>query len=88
VLWSPILPFTSEKVRHYLGDAGPLFGRPFTARVEDARGVHTVLRYDNRAARGRWQADLLPPGQAMNAPEALFVKLDDAVMADKVQAVA
>jgi methionyl-tRNA synthetase len=88
ILWAPILPFSSEKVRHYLGYDEPLFGRQFTERVEDSRGSHLVLRYDNSAARGQWQGETLPPGQAMNEPEALFVKLDDAVMAEKVQAIA
>jgi hypothetical protein len=46
-----------------------------------------VLRYDNSSARGRWEADELPSGQAMREPEALFVKLDDDLMADKVQAI-
>jgi methionyl-tRNA synthetase len=87
ILWAPVLPFSSEKVRHYLGYEGPFFGRQFTMRVEDGRGSHSVLRYDNREARGRWEAGVLPPGQAMREPEALFVKLDDAVMADKVQAI-
>jgi hypothetical protein len=47
-----------------------------------------VLRYDNSEARGKWEAGTLPPGQTMRAPVGLFVKLDDAVMAEKVQAVA
>src|SRR5690606_7756158 len=88
ILWAPILPFSSEKVRYFLGYEGPLFGRQYTERVKDGRGSHLVLRYDNSEARGRWEADTLPPGQAMNAPETLFMKLDDALMAEKVQAIA
>jgi methionyl-tRNA synthetase len=88
VLWSPILPFSSEKVRHYLGYNDALFGRQFTQRVHDGRGSHLVLRYDNSDARGRWEAGTLTPGQAMNEPAALFMKLDDDLMADKVQALA
>jgi methionyl-tRNA synthetase len=88
ILWAPILPFSSEKVRRYLGYTEPLFGRQYTERVEDGRGSHLVLRYDHTTARGRWQAEVLPPGQAMNEPAALFVKLDDGDLADKVQAIA
>jgi methionyl-tRNA synthetase len=88
ILWAPILPFSSEKVRRYLGYTEPLFGRQYTERVEDRRGTHLVLRYDHTDARGHWQAGVLPPGQTMSEPEALFMKLDDAVMAEKVQAVA
>lgn len=87
ILWAPILPFSSEKVRRYLGYTESLFGRQYTQRVEDGRGSHLVLRYDNTGARGSWQAGVLPPGQAMSEPEALFVKLDDEIMAEKVQAV-
>jgi methionyl-tRNA synthetase len=88
ILWAPILPFSSEKVRRYLGYSEPLFGRQYTERVEDARGSHLVLRYDSSEARGHWHAESLSPGQAMTEPEALFVKLDDDLMAGKVQAVA
>jgi methionyl-tRNA synthetase len=87
ILWAPILPFSSEKVRRYLGYSEPLFGRQYTERVADRRGSHLVLRYDHTDARGRWQAGVLPPGQAMSEPEALFMKLDDDMMAEKVQAV-
>jgi methionyl-tRNA synthetase len=88
ILWAPVLPFSSEKVRHYLGYDGPFWGRQFTQRIEDGRGSHLVLRYDNTAATGRWEAGTLLPGQRMRAPEALFVKLDEAMLAEKVQAIA
>jgi hypothetical protein len=46
-----------------------------------------VLRYDHGQAVGRWQAEELPAGQALREPAALFAKLDEEVMADKLQAV-
>jgi methionyl-tRNA synthetase len=76
VLWSPILPHSSEKVHHFLGYTKPLFGRQYTETVSDARGEHLVLRYDHTGASGVWQAGTLTPGQAMNEPSALFVKLE------------
>ncbi|HXF61710.1 MAG TPA: methionine--tRNA ligase [Caldilineaceae bacterium] len=88
LLWAPILPQSSETLHRMLGYDQPLFGRQYTERVEDARGSHLVLRYDHTGATGRWEAGTLPPGQAMREPEALFVKLDDAALADKVQVVA
>lgn len=87
LLWSPILPVSSEAIHRYLGYTEPLFGRQYTERIDDARGSHLVLRYDHSGATGHWQPGLLTPGQAMTEPSALFVKLDDAVMAEKVQAV-
>ena len=85
-LWSPILPFSSEAVHGFLGYEDALFGRQYTERVADARGSHLVLRYDHSGATARWQPGVLPPGQAMTEPAALFVKLDETIMADRVQA--
>lgn len=86
VLWAPILPMSSESLHRFLGYASPLFGQQYTERVQDARGTHLALRYDHRGASGRWQAEALPPGQVMNEPSALFVKLDDAMMREKLTA--
>ncbi len=87
VLWAPILPQSSERIHSMLGYDTMLFGRQYTERVADGRGTHLVLRYDHGQAVGRWQADELPAGQALREPSALFTKLDDEVMADKLQAV-
>jgi len=87
LLWSPILPFSSEAVHRILGYTQPLFGRQYTERVSDARGSHLTLRYDHTGATGRWEAGTLPPGQTMTEPSALFIKLDEDVLATKVQAI-
>ena len=87
LLWAPILPLSSEAIHRYLGYTEPLFGRQYTERVEDERGSHLVLRYDHSGATGRWEVGVLPPGQIMTEPVALFEKLDEATMAEKVQAV-
>ena len=87
VLWAPILPQSSERIHSMLGYDTTLFGRQYTERVTDSRGAHLVLRYDHGQAVGRWQAEELPAGQALREPAALFAKLDEEVMADKLQAV-
>jgi len=79
ILWSPIIPFSSQNVHEMLGFTGQLFGRQFTQSVTDARGGHLVLRYDHSDAMGSWDAMPLPAGQALTSPQALFVKLDDSV---------
>ncbi len=84
VIWSPILPHSSELVHSYLGYEQPLFGRQYTEWVTDARGQHQVLRYDHSPASGRWEAQILPPGRRLQEPAALFVKLDDALMGDNL----
>lgn len=84
LMWGPILPHSSEQLHRYLGYAQPLFGRQYTEQVVDVRGVHRVLRYDHTPASGRWEATTLPVGQALAEPAALFVKLDDELMAQKL----
>ena len=84
VLWAPILPHASEAVHTMLGYDRPLFGRQYTELVEDSRGRHRVLRYDHSPACGVWKPGWLPPGQRLAEPKALFVKLDEATMAEKL----
>ncbi|MEZ4861030.1 MAG: methionine--tRNA ligase [Caldilineaceae bacterium] len=84
LMWAPILPHSSEQLHSLLGYTEPLFGRQYTEMVADARGEHLALRYDHRPAVGRWQAAPLPAGQALQAPTALFTKLDDEMMAAKL----
>ena len=78
VMWAPILPHSSEALHSYLGYTAPIFGRQYTEEVTDARGTHRVLRYDHSAASVHWTAGTLPPGQTLNEPQPLFIKLDPA----------
>jgi methionyl-tRNA synthetase len=87
-MWAPILPYSSEQLHRYLGYQQPLFGRQYTEQVVDARGVHQVLRYDHTPASGRWEETTLIPGQKLQEPAALFVKLDDELMAQKLSVTA
>jgi len=84
VMWSPILPHSSEQLHLMLGYEQPLFGRQYTEEITDDRGQHVVLRYDHEGASGRWEATTLPAGQPLQPPTALFVKLDDEAMAAKL----
>ncbi len=84
VLWSPILPHSSEQLHTMLGYDQPLFGRQYTQAIADARGSHVALRYEHDGASGRWVATDLQAGQAMQQPSALFIKLDDEAMAEKL----
>ena len=53
MLLAPFLPFTSEKLHVFLGYTQPLFGTQDTARVKDALGEHSILRYHAGSASGR-----------------------------------
>ena len=76
-MWSPILPFSSQQIHSMLGFEGDLFGTQSSEVVSDARGDHTVLRYDHTGAVGTWEPTDLPSGQAIGEIAPLFEKIDD-----------
>jgi len=76
ILFSPVLPFTSEKLHTLLGYQEPLFGEQRVETVQDNVSEHKVLRYDPKQATGAWTPSELQPGTALREPEALFEKLD------------
>ena len=81
VLFSPFLPFSSERLHQYLGYEGSLFGRSYTSTFEEEGGrVHTALCYDGSSGTGEWKPSELPAGQALGEPEPLFKKLDESVV--------
>ncbi len=84
LMWGPILPHSSEQLHAMFGYTQPLWGRQYTEIVPDARGQHQALRYDHSSASGRWVAEPLPAGQALQEPKALFTKLDEAIMTEKL----
>jgi len=83
VLFSPFLPFTSQKLHHYLGYDGQLFGRQYTDNFKDAVGTHSALLYDPMGAVGEWKASDLKPGQKFLKPEPLFTKLDKSIVQEE-----
>jgi methionyl-tRNA synthetase len=76
ILFSPVLPFTSEKLHTLLGYQQPLFGEQRVETVRDELSEHKVLRYDPERATGSWAPSDLQPGTPLQEPEALFEKLD------------
>ena len=80
VLLHPFLPFTTQELHHFLGYDDDLFGDLRIEEVEDARGVHKVLRYDGSGVKVRWQPTTLPAGQALRKPHALYKKLDPSIV--------
>ena len=76
VLFSPFLPFTSEKLHNFLGYTAPLFGEQTTQVIQDEIGEHTVLRYQPPEQGGIWKPSTLEPGRQLQSPAPLFRKLD------------
>jgi len=82
VIFSPFLPFTSEKLHGFFGYETPLFGEQFTEEVSDSLGTHTVLRY--KGIDGiYWKPSDLKPGAKLNQPGPLFKKLEESVIEEE-----
>jgi len=86
VLFSPFLPFTSEKLHGFFGYESPLFGKQFVEEIQDSLGTHTGLRYRDVSRTGSptyWKPSELKPGQKLNQPGPLFKKLEETVVEDE-----
>ena len=84
ILFAPLLPFSSERLHHYLGYEGNLFGRQYTDTFKEEGGrVHEALCYDDSGAAGAWEPSKLPAGQTLHEPKPLFETLDESVIAEE-----
>jgi methionyl-tRNA synthetase len=82
VIFSPFLPFTSEKLHGFFGYETPLFGEQYIEEVSDSLGTHTVLRY--KGIDGiQWKPSDLKPGTKLNQPGPLFKKLEESVIEEE-----
>jgi methionyl-tRNA synthetase len=83
LLFAPFIPFSSQKVHEYLGFDGQLFGDLLIEEYTESERKHKALIYDGSKAIGTWEAQELPQGQALREPAALFIKLEDTIIADE-----
>ena len=96
VLFSPFLPFTSEKLHGFFGYEAPLFGELYIQEIHDSLGTHTGLRYrlpvaltsypkgsGGGAEVEAWKPSELKPGQKLNQPGPLFKKLEESVVEEE-----
>ena len=85
VIFTPFLPFSSQKLHELLGYegfiAGPLEFREIEEEGEDR---HTILTGDYSGWIGRWEPSELPAGQKLREPEPLFRKLEPSIVADEL----
>jgi methionyl-tRNA synthetase len=85
IFFTPFLPFSSQRLHHYLGYDGDLAGPLVFEEITEADGrTHRVLTGDYANWVGRWEASQLPVGQALREPKPLFKKLDEAVVAEEL----
>ncbi len=76
ILFSPFLPFSSERLHQFLGYDGALFGDLAIQSYNETTRSHNGLTYRPEKATGRWQPSQLSAGQALREPAPLFVKLE------------
>ena len=77
VLFTPFLPFSSQRLHELLGHEGWLAGPLEIREVTEPDGSsHAILGGDYASWIGAWAPSALPAGQALQAPEPLFPKLD------------
>jgi methionyl-tRNA synthetase len=85
VLFTPVLPFSSQKLHELLGYEGWLAGPlEFREIEEDDGDKHTILAGDYSSWVGRWEPSELPAGQKLREPEPLFRKLDPGIVDEEL----
>jgi methionyl-tRNA synthetase len=85
VIFTPFLPFSSQKLHEFLGYGGWLAG-PLEFREIDEEGErHTILTGDYDTWIGSWAPSELPAGQKLREPEPLFRKLDPSIVDDELR---
>jgi methionyl-tRNA synthetase len=85
VLFTPVLPFSSQKLHELLGYEGWLAGPLEFREIEEDDGEkHTILTGDYSSWVGRWEPSELPAGQKLREPEPLFQKLDPGIVDEEL----
>jgi methionyl-tRNA synthetase len=85
VLFTPFLPFSSQKLHALLGYQGFLAGPLVFHEVAEAPVVtHRVLTGDYNSWVGHWESTRLPVGQRLQQPVPLFDKLDESVIGEEL----
>ena len=84
-LFTPFLPFSSQRVHELLGHDGYLAGPLELREVAEEGDSHVVLTGDYASWVGTWAPSELTPGQALREPTPLFRKLDESVVEEELE---
>jgi methionyl-tRNA synthetase len=85
VVFTPVLPFSSQKLHELLGYDGWLAGPLEFREIEEEEGQkHAILTGDYTSWVGRWAPSELPAGQKLREPEPLFRKLDPGIVDEEL----
>jgi methionyl-tRNA synthetase len=78
LMFTPFLPFSSQKLHRMLGYDGVIAEQPKVREVVEDGASHSVLTGDY-SSEDRWKPSALPAGRKLPVPEALFKRLDPVV---------
>ena len=85
VIFTPFLPFSSQKLHELLGYEGWLAGPLEFREIEEDDGEkHMILTGEYSGWVGAWERSGLPSGQALREPEPLFRKLDPSIVEEEL----
>ncbi|MGQ9926052.1 MAG: methionine--tRNA ligase [Chloroflexaceae bacterium] len=86
ILFTPFLPFSSQRLHEYLGFDGYIAGPlEFKEYAEENGRSHRVLTGNYGGWIGRWEPPRLPIGQTLRQPEPLFKKLDEKIIEEELE---
>jgi methionyl-tRNA synthetase len=86
ILFTPFLPFSSQRLHELLGYEGVIAGPlEFREELEDDGSAHAVLTGDYASWVGRWEPSALEPGQPLREPAPLYRKLDPGVVDEELR---
>jgi methionyl-tRNA synthetase len=78
LMFTPFLPFSSQKLHRMLGYEDVIAEQPEVREVVEDGASHSVLTGDY-SSENRWKPSSLPAGRKLPVPEALFKRLDDVI---------
>ncbi|MFQ6016142.1 MAG: methionine--tRNA ligase, partial [Anaerolineae bacterium] len=84
ILFSPFLPFSSQRLHQYLGYSDNLLGELTVETFQEAKKSHEALVYRSDLTGDRWHPSELPAGQQLRQPQPLFKKLEEKIVEEEV----
>src|SRR5438094_473130 len=86
LIFTPFLPFSSQKLHELLGYDGWLAGPLEYQEIEEEAGErHSVLTGNYADWVRRWEPSDLPSGQKLREPQHLYKKLDPGIVDDELR---